>query len=378
MPIGLRSSATRTFLHGYAAIGLDARSDSFDLKSFTDNDSSDVEIRHLGGLIDTAVWAEAMYSAAQERVTFKPGIRGEYYGLSGEFVADPRLSVSQRPHPWFTFRETIGIYHQPPLLADHLWGNTHITASRAIQGSIGADAKLPRGYSASVTGYYSALSNLAVDDPFADDSTYATVNPYLGGAIASSREFIGKQFGAFSVLENSGEGRNFGVEFLVRRVGPRWFGWIAYTLSRSQRRERAWNWVPYVLDQPHVFSALASTRLGNWRLGGRLRYATGTPITPVLGSTEEHDGIYEPILMLPPFSERLPDTFQADLRIDRIWYRKWGTVSLFLDIQNVTNHRNIEGIMYDEAYLNKKNTQGLPFFPSFGLEIRQALRQPRG
>jgi hypothetical protein len=290
-------------------------------------------------------------------------------------VVDPRLVVSQHVRKWLTFRESIGIYHQPPLLADYLWGNTNMRASHSAQTSIGVDAQLPRGVSASLSGYYARLYALPVDDPDADDDTYATVNPYVGGAIAASREFIGKQFGAFSVLENTGEGRNYGVEMLVRRVGPRWFGWISYTLSRSQRRERVWDWVPYVLDQPHVLSALASTRLGKWRLGARVRYSTGTPITPVTGAVLVRDGVWEPLLQMPPYSERLPDTFQADVRIDRSWYRDWGIVSLYLDVQNVTNRTNIEGVMYNDDYSHEEVTRGLPIFPSFGLEIRQTGRR---
>lgn len=372
MPLGLRVSASHTLPHGYAAIGLDARSDSYDLRSFTDNERADLVFRSLGGYLDSAVWTELMHTWAQGRVSIKPGLRGEYYGLPGEWVLDPRLALSQRPQSWLTFRQTVGTYHQPPLLADYLWGNEDLRSSRSVQCAIGADANLPRGISFSFTGYYANLYDLPVDDPNAQDSTLATVNPYVGGAMSSSREFLGKQFGAFSVLENSGQGRSFGAEFLLRQVGPRWFGWIAYTHSRSVRRERMWDWVPYVLDQPHVLSALASTKIGPWRLGGRLRYSTGTPITPVLGAEYVNEGMYDPILMLPPFSERLPAAFQVDLRVDRVWRRNWGTASLFVDVQNVTNHTNVEGIMYNEDYSRAENTLGLPLFPSFGLELKQA------
>ncbi len=374
VPIGARADAARSFDHGQWAAGIDVRNDNFDVKSFTDNDHHDVEIRNLGGFLDMAVWTEGLYTAANGLLSVKPGLRGEFYSLSGEWVADPRLVVSHQVREWLSFRESVGVFHEPPLLADYLWGNTDLRASHSAQTSAGFNLALDHGVSASVTGYYARLFALPVDDPEADDGTYGTVNPYVGGAIASSREYIGKQFGSFSVLENTGEGRNYGCEILLRRVGPRWFGWLSYTLSRSQRRERIWDWIPYVLDQPHVLSAVASARLGNWRLGGRIRYATGTPISQIDGSTEQSDGVYEPNVRLPPFSERLPDTFQADVRIDRTWNRDWGSVSLYLDVQNVTNRTNIEGYMYSDDYEGEPEpTRGLPLFPSFGLEIRQAV-----
>jgi len=377
VPIGVRAAAARSFTRGQLAFGLDLKNDSFDIKSFTDNEHHDVDIRNMGGFLDMALWSEGLYTLGNGIHSVKPGVRGEYYSLSGEWVMDPRLVVSHQVREWLSFREAVGVYHQPPLLADYLWGNTNLRSSHSAQASAGVDLSLPHGLSASATGYYGRLYALPVDDPDADDSTYSTVDPYIGGAIASSREFIGKQFGAFSALVNTGEGRNMGVEILVRQVGPRWFGWIAYTLSRSQRRERVWDWFPYVLDQPHVLSALASARLGKWRLGGRIRYSTGTPITPVDHGIENEEGVFEPVLALPPYSDRLPDCFQADVRIDRTWTRKWGTVSLYLDVQNVTNRTNIEGYMYNDDYSEQEPTRGLPLFPSFGLEIRQAGIRPQ-
>jgi hypothetical protein len=43
-------------------------------------------------------------------------------------------------------------------------------------------------------------------------------------------------------------------------------------------------------------------------------------------------------------------------------------LSLYLDIQNVTNRRNAEGISYSEDYSTRSYTRGLPIFPSIGLE----------
>jgi hypothetical protein len=124
-----------------------------------------------------------------------------------------------------------------------------------------------------------------------------------------------------------------------------------------------------VLDQPHVLTALVSARITHhWQIGARVRLASGNPFTPAAGSyydadDQEYEAVDGPIL-----SERLPDFVQLDVRVDRNWRRSWGTVRLYLDLQNATNRLNAEGVSYNYDYSRKDYTRGLPIFPSIGVE----------
>ena len=141
--------------------------------------------------------------------------------------------------------------------------------------------------------------------------------------------------------------------------------------SRSTDPSRFVDYRPYVLDQPHNLTAMATVDLGAWRLGSRARYASGNPITPVAGTYFDNDEqAYRPIDGAY-LSRRLPAFFQLDLRVDRTWRRSWGTLSLFLDVQNLTNRANAEGVDYNFDYTEVSYTRGLPIFPSLGLEYRQ-------
>jgi len=64
----------------------------------------------------------------------------------------------------------------------------------------------------------------------------------------------------------------------------------------------------------------------------------------------------------------LPAFWQLDLRVDRAWRRSWGTIGLYIDVQNVTNHRSPEGVTYNEDFSERSYTRGLPVFPSIGVE----------
>ena len=102
----------------------------------------------------------------------------------------------------------------------------------------------------------------------------------------------------------------------------------------------------------------------------------------VLAGDLERDAVYqrafrtghEPVLVAvdgPLLSQRLPDFFQIDLRVDRAWFRPWGTsgtLVLYIDLQNVINRKNAEGVTYNNDYSTRSYTNGLPIFPSIGVE----------
>ena len=99
-----------------------------------------------------------------------------------------------------------------------------------------------------------------------------------------------------------GQGRAYGLELLLRHaVTEHFYGWLAYTLSRSEIQE----FPDYPLhlsqwDQTHILTVLGSYKLGRgWQIGGRFRYVTGSPYTPELGGTVDYDaGTYAPVTSL--------------------------------------------------------------------------------
>ena len=69
---------------------------------------------------------------------------------------------------------------------------------------------------------------------------------------------------------------------------------------------------------------------------------------------------------------RLPTFWQLDVRIDRTWENETTNVTLFFDLQNVTNHRNIEyrdSYPRDNGIYRYEDVRGLPIIPYVGVEI---------
>ena len=165
------------------------------------------------------------------KLNLKPGMRAEYYSLSSELVVDPRLVVTHELDSGLTLRESLGLFHQPPSVADSIWGNEDLMSSYSTQATMGAAYPLSRAVSISATGFYSDLRNLAVDDPTASMTSLRHFYDSKIGSLSSSREFLAKQFGTFSGLRNTGAGRNFGLELMTRYVGAAGFAWIVASTS---------------------------------------------------------------------------------------------------------------------------------------------------
>lgn len=367
-PTGLRGKVTYESARGYLGLGVDVAAADFRVDSITVDDDSTIEISRADSYFDSALWLEGLVRFSGDRYTVKPGVRLDRYGLADAVVVDPRIVVNERLSKQLELRESIGVFHQPPTPADSLWGNEDLGPSHSVQSSVGGELRIGSRMSVSLTGFHSELYDVAVDDPDApDNGALNRLETYKIGALASSREFISKQFGTFSELANIGRGRVYGVEVMGQYVGRRGFAWLAYTFSRAWRQTAELPRHPWVLDQPHVLTAVGSWTLGNsWRVGARLRVASGNPLTPVVGRTLDADGEFQPVFG-EEMSERLTAFSQLDLRVDREWRRNWGTIAVFLDVQNATNAVNVEGRVYEDDYSGYEQTNGLPIFPSFGI-----------
>jgi hypothetical protein len=338
------------------------------------DDEMNVQIENSRWYADLGLWVEGFYQIDGGRLGLRPGVRVDRFGFTDQWTFDPRLTVThQLPH--VTLKESVGLYHQPPVAADldPGYGNPDLEVSRSLQASVGAETELPGGVTVGVTNFYEQLYDQPVD--VVSSASPSSNGPLQGGAASAISESLSEQFGTYSYRENRGRGQNYGVEVLTQRRGDRFFGWLAYTYARSFRSDDPRQTLlprRYVLDQPHLVTALASVKLPDgWQTAARVRFASGNPFTPVVGSYYDAEEMeYRPIDG-PTLSERLPAFFQLDLRVDRTWRRSWGVMSLYLDVQNVTNRRNVEGVEYDDDYQSYEYTRGLPIFPSIGVEYRQ-------
>ena len=174
------------------------------------------------------------------------------------------------------------------------------------------------------------------------------------------------------VLTDGGRGRSTGVQMLLRWSGEQGFsGWLAYTLSRSARRDRpdlATRLADF--DRTNVLAAVAGYRRGAWSFGSRARWATGAPRTPVVGSIYDARADRHAPLFGDLNSIRLAPFFQLDLRAERALAFRRASLDLYVELLNVTARRNAEELAYNFDYSARDAITGLPFLALAGARLR--------
>ncbi len=314
-----------------------------------------VATRDTDTIYRPGVYAELELTPAS-RFRLIPSVRVDYArDADRSWVVQPRLAFRwEFVRDWW-LKGGLGVYNQPPqpnqssaapnaFVSGATVGNPFLAMQRSLQYGLGFEHQFSRYVSLSAEGFYKDLDQQVVAQTSIQGASYL----------------------------NTGVGRIYGAEVLFRhRPSSRFFGWVAYTLSRSERRDAPG--MPYrifMFDQTHILTLIGSFRLGRgWEVGARFRFVSGNPGTPIVGSIFNGDsGTYTGI---PGrlFSERNAPFHQLDVRIDKTWSWRRGSLNLFLEVLNAYNNGNTEARQYSYNYLQRQPVTGLPFFPNLGMRV---------
>jgi TonB family protein len=304
---------------------------------------------------DTAAYVALLFALLHKRLTITPGFRLDVYTATGyrgtpdQFVnahanPEPRLAIRYQINRWAAIKAATGVYYEPvqPFQLVRAVGNPALLPSVGWHYVLGADFDPTRTLHVEIEGFYKDTRNGAVP---------------------------GQHYGS-PILVDEGIGRVYGAELMVRQeLWHNFFGWISYTLSRSERRDHGGEpWHLFQYDQTHILTVIGSYKLPRgYQVGLRFRYVTGNPLTPVQQSYfNANSGSYVAIAG-PYFSQRLAPFNQLDIRFDKTWtFDRW-RLTLYLDIQNVYNYRSEESRQYNFDFTQSAPVTGLPFVPDLGI-----------
>ncbi|HKK40551.1 MAG TPA: TonB-dependent receptor, partial [Cryomorphaceae bacterium] len=282
-------------------------------------------------------------SFLEERLLLSFGLRTDWNNWAESMSnpidqLSPRFSLSYSITPEFSFQANVGRYYQlPPYtvmgfrnnagdLVNQENGVTYIQSDHYVAGF---QYVFPSNTKISVEGFFKDYANY----PFTTRDSINLAN-------------LGADFGVIGnePVVSSGEGRSYGLEFLIqRKLYNGLFGIAALTLVRSEFTDKNGDYVPSAWDNQFILSLTAGKKFArNWEVGTRVQVLGGPPFTPVDAETSSLIPVWNVNNRgIPDYNrlnvERAPVSYQVDLRIDKkYFFEKW-SLNLYIDVENITN-----------------------------------------
>ncbi len=307
-------------------------------------------IQTSGRLFNVGAFLEAPVKPS-ERLLVVPGVRYDHYrdDKAQQRSLDPRLTLRCQPleasELWL--KAMVGRYHQPPRVFLPVPGADQASLELGLlvstQYGAGVEVGLAPGIDLDVQGYYNAMNPVVFDLSINTLYPGQTMGPSsLPGQLPSDAGQV--EVNPLTDALTKRRGRSYGLEVLLRkRDAKNVFGWLAYTLSHSERDYEK-GWAPFDFDRTHMFNAVAGIRLPrNWEIGGRLLLQSGTPLNTIQGTN----------------AGRADWQFRADLRVDKraVW-NSW-LLDFYVDIVNATVSEESGGVSGGSGYRYVLPTIGL-------------------
>lgn len=350
--------------------------------------------RKLYSLYFSTSWAPSIYW------DIEAGVRGDYFISDIDFTnIDPRLTVKYRLTESSNLKFSTGIFHQyanriPRLFFVSIW----TTADEYTKGSssnhfvFGYQRALADKIELEIEAYYKDYKNI-----YAYNSTFLTdISPeeYDENNLPVFRNSKG--------LFNRGDGKSYGIEFLLRKDNGAVTGWAGYSYARTEyvvdriNQERKY---PPRHDRTHAINFVANFDLNNfmrelrgeqfiqtdkqWTLGLNLTYFSGQPITLpgsvyIANSAPDWDQNKNSLAIYPSTINafRLPFYARLDFSLTyTIQYEGW-SLAPYIQVFNLLNRKNVWFIRYKNTIENDavkqvvENVNMFPILPSIGVHIK--------
>lgn len=304
--------------------------------SYSQNDTSTIINRRNIGTTYSG-YVQEKFRLMNNHILLLPGLRYNYYDVTGKTYAEPRFSVNYQYSKRITLKGAAGRYYQ---FAKRVIREDILQGSRDFWTL--ADGKnLPVSYADHFIfgGSYEL-------DPFLIDVEFYYKK--LSGLSEYSLRFtpsFGKVDYSESFYQGSGETR--GVDVLLQKKYGNYSGWIGYTFSQTTNTFPVYQPTPYLASQnvTHEFKTINQYKVGNWDFSLTWFFATGKPYTAPEGgySVTLLDGTTNSFTTVSTKNGlSLPDYHRMDLAMTYHWTTRRGAAnSIGLSFFNLYNHRNV-------------------------------------
>ena len=331
---------------------------------------------HVLGVF-TGYYAELGYFS--DPIDVVAGVRADTWHIKDLTLGtvEPRLDVRVRPMNRLLLRGGFALANQAPMLLISL-PVSDIAAMRdglhrVGQFSVGAQAKLPFDVEVSADFFLNHMFQVRE----------RSLSEFVTGISSLDDRYNGSRWG-----------RAYGLELMVRLpAAGRFFGWLSYTLSRSERVRHfavynddqsqvseATALVPFAFDQTHSLNVTAGYQLPfGVKVGATFHLNSGRPESGEFSSRTQRL-ITDPVTgkqlwSLAPLDQvdRLTPFARLDVRASKTITLNEFSIDVFVDVFNVIGRPEVYGFTYgydDATHAPVKTQQGAPIvLPTVGVKV---------
>jgi len=333
-----------------------------------ETDQIEEPLNSSGNASTLQVFSQWSYRPTQN-FTINTGLHVLYLKDNSTFSLEPRVSMKyelddqQSINAGYGLHSQMqpnGVYQAQVQQPDGSWiqPNENLGFNKAHHFVIGYDRSLTKYLRIKTETYYQQLFNIAVEnDPTSPVSSLVIEEGFFT-----------------EPMVNEGAGRNYGLELTLEQfLHNNLYFLLSGSLYNSEYKALDGVWRNSRFNGKHALSFTAGKEY-IWKknrvfgLNIRTIYTGGFWTTPIdveksieLGETRYIESL--------AYTEQLPDYFRTDFRISLKRNRTKSTSTLSLDLQNVTNHKNLGGQYYDAQSGEVEKWYMLPLLPVLSYKI---------
>jgi hypothetical protein len=364
----------------------------------------------------------------------KPGYRVDSFAMTDHTVGSPRATLSYTLPTKTVLIAGAGVYHRIPDIQKFSpsSGNPDLKFERSEHYGAGIEQTIGK-WLFKIEGFRHTFSDITVEDPYIE--TPYRVNEDLIRRRTDPLQYLKTEilrpanrnddlilYNQRKYFSNDGTAHSIGYEIYIKKENPPeakgWYGWLSYTWSKTMQSNHQHiltdqeknsiysanerrilmqydntNELYADYDRTHILNLVLGYRMNReWQFGGRWKYMTATPYTPITGDDggeQKNKGrtIFDPEYSDLTNSERLRPFHRLDLRIDRFLNYTWGYGNLYFEALNIYLRKNPIGMgwsnsspysrtnpsqQYDFSLLQQQSGKEKILYPLFniGLEVK--------
>lgn len=315
------------------------------------------------------VFVHGKYNFSNQ-LTLNAGLHSQKFFLNNSVSFEPRLGLRYAVNNKSSFSlgyglhsqmQPINVYFLQPQNSDgsYSYNNKNLDFTKSQHFVLGYDLQPFKDWRLKTEVYYQAISNVPVNT---FSSSYSMLN--TGSSFKSDTE---------DNLTNAGTGKNYGAEITIEKFFSNgYYGLFTSSLYASKYKGSDGIERNTAFNGKYVFNILGGKE---WKVGNekRNKFATDikftnaggrayTPIDLTASNTANRE-----VVSTNAFSANYANYFRLDVKASYTINSKNKQLSqsFSLDLQNVTNHKNMFSQSYDNQKQDLKTTYQLGFFPNF-------------